>query len=115
MQVKGDAEDCQKRADELAAKEADLFKESARQDACKKELDAGEIERWVSQRFCKLEVTTLRAGDLDALQTIAHDLHDATLVKMQSTELSQQPSRLCSCNHTEGVADQGAGRDDQHS
>lgn len=43
MQVKHEAENSQKKASELAAKELDLSKESARQDALKKELNAGEI------------------------------------------------------------------------
>ena len=42
VQVTCEAEDCQKRADELAAKELDLSQESARQDALKAELDVGE-------------------------------------------------------------------------
>ena len=43
LQVKCEAENSQKRANELAAKELHLSTERARQDAIKKELDAGEI------------------------------------------------------------------------
>ena len=42
VQVTREAENCQKRADELAATELDLSQESARQDALKAELDVGE-------------------------------------------------------------------------